>query len=230
MSLVLVALGLGGAACYPAVAEEETPVDLESMELLPTTTDESQGEGGAGSAEEEDDLFGPGTQRSVKHKFDTQLLPQYEEPPIFPKRNDPESLTFGVGRLTLKVKEKHDGDIKKVKATLQFQICGFLTPTFTITGAHIHKGFVDENGPIVITTDVSPTDPLTLPVDDGCIRASLEGSADPNQDLKLKEIAEKIIKRPVGFYMNVHSQRHPGGFARGQLAPKIDPKFKSHHR
>jgi hypothetical protein len=69
--------------------------------------------------------------------------------------------------------------------------------------AHIHRGGRGKNGPIVI--DLKPSFRGTRTrVSSKCVPAKAS-------------IVAAIRRNPAGFYANVHTQRFPGGAARGQL-------------
>ncbi len=70
------------------------------------------------------------------------------------------------------------------------------------TGAHIHRGKRNENGPIVVhLTPPSPADPGAS---SGCVSVS-------------ESLANELLKNPSKFYVNVHTAAFPGGAVRGQL-------------
>jgi hypothetical protein len=69
--------------------------------------------------------------------------------------------------------------------------------------AHIHRGRAGVNGPVVV--------PFTAPAS-GEPGASSDCIPDPDPDL-LSEIRDF----PGRFYVNVHTERFPGGAIRGQL-------------
>ncbi len=73
----------------------------------------------------------------------------------------------------------------------------------TPSGAHIHRGSPNENGPVVV--------PLTAPT-----------SADPGAASGCRQItaalAAELARNPARFYFNLHSTpSFPGGAVRGQL-------------
>jgi hypothetical protein len=65
----------------------------------------------------------------------------------------------------------------------------------TVTGVHIHKAPVGQNGPIVV-----PLNALS-----GCV------NADP-------ALIKDIRQHPEAYYVNVHTTEFPGGAIRGQLS------------
>lgn len=70
-----------------------------------------------------------------------------------------------------------------------------------VTAAHIHEGDPDEAGDVVV--------PLEAPVDGSS--AACATDLDP-------VLVDRIAETPSDFYVNVHSDAHPDGAVRGQLA------------
>ena len=70
----------------------------------------------------------------------------------------------------------------------------------TVTDAHIHKGAVGVDGPIVIPLEVSASPIIYTPA-----ALTNEQEADLKAGL---------------YYVNLHSEAYPGGEIRGQLLPK----------
>jgi hypothetical protein len=75
----------------------------------------------------------------------------------------------------------------------------------TLTGAHVHVGDRNENGPVVI--------PLSASGDGTTTAAS--GCTSITDDL-----ANAIKRHPRGYYFNLHSTVFPDGAIRGQLFGK----------
>lgn len=80
-----------------------------------------------------------------------------------------------------------------------FELVGLTEPA---TRAHIHRGAVGANGPIVVHFYEGVGNSSNV----GCV---------PVDEALVKEIR----KNPAGFYVNVHNKTAPAGAVRGQLAP-----------
>jgi hypothetical protein len=72
------------------------------------------------------------------------------------------------------------------------------------TGMHLHRGRAGQAGPVVY--------PLAAPVNGSSI--GIVVNFDPADEAELAN---------QGFYLNVHSQAHPGGECRGQVMPSPGP-------
>ncbi len=72
------------------------------------------------------------------------------------------------------------------------------------TGAHIHAGRVDQNGPVEVTLPTPGTDGFL----DGCVEAD-------------RTTVNAIEADRAAHYVNVHSSDYPAGAMRGQLRPDL---------
>jgi hypothetical protein len=74
--------------------------------------------------------------------------------------------------------------------------------------AHVHTGRAGVNGDVVI--DLAPrfTGTGTPATASGC-RTGI-----------LRTVADAVRAAPSGYYVNVHTRRHPAGAVRGQLGPR----------
>ena len=103
--------------------------------------------------------------------------------------------------------------------------------------AHIHKGALGVNGPIVVDFDIPSLG--TFPTTAGGT-VHIERQFEVTTAAALASIDE-IIANPAAFYFNVHSVANPGGVIRGQLVEtdlaalrriekKINPEFALYRR
>jgi hypothetical protein len=79
----------------------------------------------------------------------------------------------------------------------KISVDGIMLPA---TGAHIHRGAVDDFGPVVV--GLAPPD--ASGESSGCTTAA-------------RELIVEILTNPEMFYVNVHSTEYPAGAVRGQL-------------
>jgi hypothetical protein len=81
------------------------------------------------------------------------------------------------------------------------QICYNLSVSNIVpaTAAHIHEGSSTEAGPVVVTLT-----PPTRGSSNGCVAIE-------------RELAQRILRSPTNFYVNVHNEPFPKGAVRGQL-------------
>jgi hypothetical protein len=95
-------------------------------------------------------------------------------------------------------------------ANFQFNLANFPAGT-VLRGAHIHVAAAGVNGPIVIDTGLTATNTHTLATGaEQLNRPAVQGVS--------QTLANAIVANPAGYYFNVHSNTHPGGVVRGQLA------------
>jgi hypothetical protein len=66
------------------------------------------------------------------------------------------------------------------------------------TASHIHKGAKGSSGPVVVALFAGK------PKHSGCVSAS-------------KSVISAILKKPGGYYVNIHTSDFPAGAIRGQL-------------
>jgi hypothetical protein len=73
------------------------------------------------------------------------------------------------------------------------------------TMAHIHIGFRDEAGPVILTLFGPPAPPIPSP-----------GTSTGCQDVP-RALSLELREHPGRYYVNVHNERFPNGAIRGQL-------------
>ncbi len=107
-----------------------------------------------------------------------------------PDLGDPD----GTGQVTLRLRQN------------QGQVCETMTVQniSTPNASHIHKGGVNDSGPVVVPL-LTPTSTGTT---SGCVNAS-------------RAVVDDILKNRAGYYVNVHTGDYPGGAIRNQLTGPV---------
>jgi hypothetical protein len=122
----------------------------------------------------------------------------------------PESSGTGAATVTIHATRDSSGNITGGTVDMNFQVAT-LPQTTSVILAHIHVGPSNVAGPVVVNTGLSPA--TAIPVSSsGTAQFNITGVAASVDLLNL------IVANPAGYYFNVHSQQHPGGVVRGQLA------------
>jgi hypothetical protein len=135
--------------------------------------------------------------------FGTQLSPANIVPPV----SNTEASGSATAVITFEITRDSAGAITTATAAFQMNFSGF-PPGTTITTAHVHRGGVNENGPIVIETGLTLGEVVLTTGSGGFAKA---GIAVP------PSIAQEILSTPAAFYLDVHSLQNQNGMARGQL-------------
>ena len=89
------------------------------------------------------------------------------------------------------------------------QFSGLTSP---VTASHIHRGPAGTNGPVVVPFFNFAT-PSTATQFSGCASHNAINISTSERNL-----LQAIIANPSGYYVNVHTTKHPAGEVRGQLA------------
>ena len=136
--------------------------------------------------------------------FNAQLLPANEVPPI----TDAEGSGRGFVIITFDVPRDSSGAVTGAgNATFEIQTSGFPNGTPAMA-AHIHPGVAGTNGGVLVSTLLTPADPIVM--GSGNVSRTLTAPITQVQ-------AANIVASPGAFYFNVHTVLHGGGVMRGQL-------------
>ena len=148
----------------------------------------------------------PAPTPQLKFVFTADLKTSNEVPAI----TDAEQPCAGKGTFTLNTTKDTTGKITAATAQFDLTISGCPTSTMVIL-FHIHKQVAGQNGSVVVDSGQKATSPIALTT--GGTTAPIT-MTNPTVDAAL---ATDIIANPSGYYFNVHSQLHAGGFIRDQL-------------
>jgi uncharacterized protein (TIGR03437 family) len=86
------------------------------------------------------------------------------------------------------------------------------------TGFHIHNGPAGVNGPVVINTGISGTNSVAIdPSGSGTLNYLVPVAQSDTTFAAEAVVINGLFDNPGGFYINVHSDKFPGGVARDQL-------------
>ena len=138
--------------------------------------------------------------------FTANLQPQNEVPPI----TSAEASCSGTVTIRLNLTRDSAQVITGGTADITANITGCPTST-TVTIAHIHEQVAGQNGGIVVNTGVNSDVPLTNGAG-SFTRNALNPATAGNFT-----VFQRMLDNPAGFYFNIHSSMHGGGFIRGQL-------------
>ncbi len=105
------------------------------------------------------------------------------------------------------LRDHNSGEI--VKAFVNFNVQYFLDVPQDLRAMHIHRGRPNQNGPVVVGSDMTPIDGARI----GAITPPQLELTSPMQLATIKA----ILENPQSFYLNLHSRSNPLGLMRGQL-------------
>src|SRR5207248_3885115 len=150
----------------------------------------------------------PAPTPQLKYVFTADLKTTNEVPAIA----DAEASCTGKGTFTLNTTKDSTGKITAATGQFDLTITGCPTTTM-VTLFHIHKQVAGQNGSVVIDSGQKAASPIALTTGGTTAPVTM---TNPTVDPAL---ATDIIATPSGYYFNVHSQLHGGGFIRDQLNP-----------
>jgi len=164
--------------------------------------------GGAATAPSPTPTATPAPTPQLKFVFTADLKTTNEVPAV----TDAEGSCTGKGTFTLNTTKDTTGKI--TAATGQFDLTISSCPTTTMVILfHIHKQVAGQNGSVVVDSGQKAANPIALTTGGTTAPVTM---TNPTVDPAL---ATDIIANPSGYYFNVHSQLHSGGFIRDQLKP-----------
>ena len=144
------------------------------------------------------------------YPFLTQMLPGNEVPAV----SDTSS-----GNAVVWVHVVRDSGGNIISGSVDFNInCKFSSSSKSVVGLHIHNAPAGTSGAIVIPTDVNASSNSITIDSSGKATASKQVQFPQNPSVTVATIADLLVN-PQNYYLNVHTDDHPGGDMRGQLLP-----------
>jgi hypothetical protein len=136
--------------------------------------------------------------------FRANMTSAQEVPPV----TNAEAGSSGTATMTFTVTRDGSNTITGGTVVFNFTVSG-LTPTSSITLAHIHTGASGVAGGILVNTGLSAAAAISTPAGSGSFTSS-------SVTVEAATI-NSIVANPAGFYFNVHTSLNPSGVVRGQL-------------
>jgi hypothetical protein len=136
--------------------------------------------------------------------FTATLQPQNEVPAI----TSAEATCSGSVTIRLNLTRDSAQVITAGTADFTANITGCPTTT-NVTAAHIHENVAGQNGDIRVNTGIASG---TVPLVGGAGSFTANGRTPTELS-----VFQRMLDNPAGFYFNIHSTMHGGGFIRGQL-------------
>jgi len=144
------------------------------------------------------------------YPFLTRLLPGNETPPI----TDTSSANVVVW---VHVVRDSGGNI--TSGSVDFNVnCKFSGTSKTVVGLHIHNAPAGVAGNIVIPTDVNGSTNSIAIDSTNVVSVAKQVQFPQNPSVTVATVADLLVN-PQNYYVNVHTDDHPGGAMRGQLIP-----------
>jgi hypothetical protein len=151
---------------------------------------------------DDDNPAGPSTTGPIQ--FTAQLSPANEVPAI----QGVEAGGRGFVIITFNVPRDNSGGVTGAgTATFEIQTASFPDDSVAVA-AHIHPGEAGRNGGVLVSTGLTPGDPIDLG----------PNSVTRTLTAPVTQVdATNIVANPGAYYFNVHTSRNGSGVMRGQL-------------
>ena len=104
---------------------------------------------------------------------------------------------------------------KIISGAVDFDVNTRFPGVNTLTGLHIHEGAAGVNAGIVIPTDVSAANPISVDVTGKTAifkQVPFGAATQPGVD-----VIQRLLANPDNFYINLHTTANPGGAVRAQM-------------
>ncbi len=123
------------------------------------------------------------------------------------------------GGMVVTINIARDGSGNITAATINFTGTASFNGPVTFTGLHIHEGEITANGPIRFDSGISASSPLTFATGQGIINVNA-AAVDVT-------ILQRLLAKPTGFYVNLHTTVNTAGAVRGQLVRLVETSANS---
>ena len=138
--------------------------------------------------------------------FRARMLPDNEVPPVAAPGNSANAT------ISVHVTRDDKGNINA--ATVTFDVDYTITSALTFTGLHLHNATSGQNGPVVIDSGISGTNPVNANQGSGKITRVVNYSSADTNGIRF---VTGLLATPENYYVNIHTTANPGGFMRAQL-------------
>ena len=160
--------------------------------------------GAAACGDDDDSPTGPSGQPSTL-VFRADMTSAQEVPPV----SNAEAGASGTATMTFSVTRDGSNAITGGTVSFQFTVAG-LTPTSSVTLAHIHTGAAGVAGGVLVNTGLSAATAIATPAGTASFTSSAPVAVEA-------ATINAIVANPAGYYFNVHTSLNPAGVVRGQL-------------
>src|SRR5437870_3005301 len=126
---------------------------------------------------------------------------------------NPPTGVSGVSNSMTYVRIDRDSTGNVVGGAVSFNLNYNMGGPTTFTGLHIHNAKIGVNGPVVINTGISGTNPVTSTTGFGSINREIE--IRPSDSAF--DFLRGLVENPENYYVNIHTTDFPGGVVRAQL-------------
>src|SRR5262245_31572592 len=124
----------------------------------------------------------------------------------------PPATATGVFLVTINVTRDNNGAV--IAGAMNFQGSIRFPGPVTVRGLHIHEQDIVNNGSIRFDTGLSAGNSLVFPTGVGFISQNAV-SVDP-------AVLGRLLAKPTGFYVNLHTSDNPGGAIRAQIVRLVE--------
>ncbi len=150
------------------------------------------------------------TRLSENLAMTTELNALNEVPPITTLN------AFGSATITVNPVRNAMGAV--TGASVNFTVAYYFPTAITVRGLHIHEGPAGANAGVVIDTGLSATNNIVTPIGRGIFSQTVALTTPASIGSMMR-----MLVNPAGFYVNLHTNDHPGGAIRGQLGGSFNP-------